>query len=312
MRNSIYALTCIIAIGLMGYSYWLRQQKESTYEVFSLAAENPSVVHKLVLTNNEEALGEPPMETLLQMPNLRKLEAKRLYWKTLDSSFFKTCNHLEELIVQDNYIQHLPHTIRYCQSLHYLDLSENYFESLPDGINDLPHLETLNLYNNSYLKTLPNISLPALKTLNLSATGIKNLPDTFDVPNLQTLDLSGTNIAVLPPKIEELEQLEELKLGGYYSATNIDIEHSIFPKGLKSLEIRGVNIPISFWEKDGQWDDLESLDLWGCVIDSIPDNFIPFKKLKSLRLYSAEIADEDIEQIERLLPGTKVEYDRGW
>jgi Leucine-rich repeat (LRR) protein len=105
--------------------------------------------------------------------------------------------------------------------IRFLNLSDNCFETVPDFICEYSKLESLDLYKNNFLTSLPdNIGqLAQLRTLSLFHVlqGLEGLLDPIMIPesfanlrSLSTLEISGYAFTEIPDKIFKLKMLSHL------------------------------------------------------------------------------------------------------
>nr|XP_043627974.1 disease resistance protein RPV1-like [Erigeron canadensis] len=170
---------------------------------------------------------------------------------------------LEELVLSDTYITHLPDNIRMLKHLKSLKLDKcSRFEKLPEDFGQLQSLEEL-ILRSTVIKHLPDslCMLKQLKSLKLiSCCHLEKLPEDFgQLESLGELVLSGLTIKHLPNNICMLKKLKTVKLGPCWE---------------------------TLVEEMGRLECLEDLTLLSSWVKHLPDSFCNLKLLKSLRLDS--------------------------
>ena len=134
-----------------------------------------------------------------------------------------------------------------------------------------------------------------------------SLPDElFQFTNLQELVVSRCKLSVLNTRIGELTNLQRL---------DVSVNHLVvLPESigrlvhLKELIINR-NIIAALPESIGNLESLEYIDAWSNPLYVLPEGISALKyTLKELDLRQVELRDEELEAMEKLLPGTTIQY----
>ncbi|XP_008394684.2 toll-like receptor 13 [Poecilia reticulata] len=176
------------------------------------------------------------------IPTMSKLHLRRNKLKMIHSDLFKSCVHLTELDLADNYIEIIQeNAFTALKGLRILDLSRNKLSSVPNATRNLENLSELDLDSNNIrsitcqdfsnktmLKelSLKNNSITALnkcafkdllrlQALKLQSNQIAHLNGSFEnhLPNLKRLYLNGNKLTkILPKEFGGLRSLLNLSL----------------------------------------------------------------------------------------------------
>lgn len=251
-------------------------------------------------------------ETLLKCGALKTFRARNCHfqsWYADDNSF----RHLDILDLSNNLIKKfdlaiLPRTIRD------LDLSSNQIECLFTESSekeieiDLPNLQHLNLEENQLIKIPPNLKVTLLQKLRC---GKNNLSELLllkqELPHLTALDASNNSIETLPPSLEHLSSLTSFRMGfnrlsrlprlpttvvlailndnciSTLQPPNVTGHEIVFPNAscLLLRNNRLTNLDPFVVE---QWVHLETLDVYGNSISTLPYQLGFLPQLKKLLL----------------------------
>lgn len=220
-------------------------------------------------------------------------------------------------------LKKLPELLFQFTQLKQLNLSDNALQDLPNEFARLSRLEVLDI-NTNKLKKLPTVigKLTQLKKLDCSQDFMCHpekdlvLPENFgQLKNLEELNLRGNIIAKLPASFGQLSQLKSLNMYGVSLTTAMakqlakltKLEYLIMTmeektelpntfknlRKIKELSIAALyceGVPVAnylnkFPEVICSLTSLESLDLVGHDIKTIPASIGQLKNLKSLNLY---------------------------
>ncbi len=120
---------------------------------------------------------------------------------------------LEILDLSNNQLSTLPEELSQLHKLKILFASNNHFKSLPDVLGNCPELEMVGFKSNQ-IKHVPERALPPkLRWLILTDNQIETLPNSLgERPRLQKLALAGNRITHLPKTMEQLHNLELLRI----------------------------------------------------------------------------------------------------
>lgn len=122
----------------------------------------------------------------------------------------------ESLLLQDNMLECLPHSLVNLTQLRVLDAHNNKLKGLPDEIGALLCLQVLNLEHNE-LKGLPPAigGLISLQTLNLRHNHLTSLPAEIGaLVRLRTLALDHNALKQLPLELARVQALDTLTVEG--------------------------------------------------------------------------------------------------
>jgi Leucine-rich repeat (LRR) protein len=186
-------------------------------------------------------------------------------------------------------IKVFPESISRLGELEALDLGENGIESVPPAIAGLKRLKRLNLKQNKITRLDEAIGeCGELEELNLSDNKeLQGLPDSIGkLKKLQVMDLNGCKtLSFLPDVFQNLTHLNKLKFGAVMWAGKIvTIPESLYEcRSLRELQIFGIPIT-TIDNKVSNFVNLESLDLRGTGIVSLPAEIGSLKKLRKLEL----------------------------
>ena len=158
-----------------------------------------------------------------KFPNLRSLkcnifvgndyEKKRDLIDTL-SILFRIAPNLEELNLDDCFLETVPESITNLANLKKLSLANNKLETVPSFLENSTQLMELNLSYNSLYSFPPEIkNLTNLRSLQLVNTYIESVPKWIsNLNNLEELDVSSNRLKFLPSEIWDLENLISLNI----------------------------------------------------------------------------------------------------
>ncbi len=139
----------------------------------------------------------------------------------------------------------------------------------------------------------------------------------FKFSNLKNLSIMGMDcdhlteskcyvIREIPGQIASLKKLEVLIL-------NLNAIYSIPPEmaELKKLRVLDLtdNTPLKKIDNVTKIENLEELYLFGCGLSKMPENIGALYKLKVLGLTGNNLAAQEIERINKLLPGCRIIYE---
>ena len=142
--------------------------------------------------------------------------------------------------------------------------------------------------------------------LNLSKKKLSELPQEIkQLKNLQKLDISKNKLKELPAFIGSLAGLIELDA----SANNLEkIPAEIgYLKNLKRLNLNR-NVIDSLPVEIGQLSNLEYLEMWDNELEYVPDAIKNLRNLKVLELRGILFEKEEQNNIQNLLPDTKIYF----
>ncbi|HNW97720.1 MAG TPA: leucine-rich repeat domain-containing protein [Bacteroidales bacterium] len=141
--------------------------------------------------------------------------------------------------------------------------------------------------------------------LNLRKKKLKEFPkEIYKLKNLQELNLSKNKLKEIPKEIDTLKHLQILDV----SANNIDTIYNEIGNCTKLIKlILNQNIIAYLPPTIGNLTNLTFLDLWGNEIQAFPEEIKKLRNtLKIVDLRVINIHDDQQEEIERLLPDTKI------
>ena len=170
-----------------------------------------------------------------------------------------------------------------------IDLSGKNLSAFPKELTSLSSLRSLNLSGNLITSLPPDIAkLRDLEALNLSHNQIDLVPREFgQLKSLRKL-LARRGFTSFPEVIGELENLEELDIGGLFDTRSDDLAE--FPLAVTELKkLRKLDLSDNAFkaipEKILNLENLEELNLDGSLshVRTIPD-FSKLKNLKTLNL----------------------------
>lgn len=120
---------------------------------------------------------------------------------------------LEVLDLSGNALSDLPQEVEQLTKLKIIFASNNQFTHLPEVLGKLPNLEMVGFKTNK-IKVVSEASLPSqLRWLILTDNEIETLPNSLgERPRLRKLALAGNRIKLLPSSMENLVNLELIRL----------------------------------------------------------------------------------------------------
>jgi len=158
------------------------------------------------------------------------------------------------------------------------------YTSLQEALLQPDSVHKLNLKGKKLKEIPPEIfTLHNLQVLNLSKNRIKEIPAGIsNLKSLQELDLSNNDLSNLPPQIGDLRYLYKLKLNK--------------------------NVITALPPEMGSLINLEVLEMWNNELDTVPDEMRFLVRLKTFELRGILFSDEEQEEIQSLLPNTKIYF----
>jgi Leucine-rich repeat (LRR) protein len=114
------------------------------------------------------------------------------------------------------HLRYLPASILELSNLNELVLDDNFIEELPNNLNNLSNLEILSLNNNSLSDFPTNIeNLKYLKSLFLNNNHIRELPDSIkELISLQEIQLEDNYLTLMPESFTNLINLKSINING--------------------------------------------------------------------------------------------------
>ena len=130
-------------------------------------------------------------------------------------------------------------------------------------------------------------------------------PEVFTLHNLQVLNLSKNRITVIPPGIANLKNLQELDLSNN-RLTNLPPQIGEL-RYLNKLKLNK-NVITALPPEMGSLINLEVLEMWNNELDTVPDDMRFLVRLKTFELRGILFSEEEQEEIQSLLPNTKIYF----
>lgn len=318
--DSICLLTSLKGLDLRGYSI------EKLPECFS------DLQDLEVLILDDDKLTEFPMQ-LLELKNLRYLAYRGNGLTNVPDDIYRLDN-LEYLYLGENKIKELPSSIVGLKKLVALDIHKNPFKGhvsldlvcafndltflsmsytglkeLPACIGQLKNLERL-MVNDNELKALPKeiAHLDRLKTISLDNKYL-DLDQALRVlagcDSLERMSFIKADIDSIPGSIAMLKNLRSLR---FY-----DCGLKYIPKEigqLRNLTYLGISKNYLGYLEPAIFDlvNLETLSTSANSLDSIPTDIARLNKLKRLMVKDNYLTDEQVEELEKLLPKCEIVY----
>ena len=168
-----------------------------------------------VLDLSKRKLSKVP-EAVYGLTELEKLDLSDNCLKKLLPTGINKLKNLKKLILHDNQLRELPHSICELSNLTILHVSYNQLSILPSNIKHLKNLWGLHLSNNQ-LTTLSDeiFEMKELVWLDVSNNKLKVLSSRIKhLSKLQVLHLSDNQLTTLPDEIGELKELFWLSVVG--------------------------------------------------------------------------------------------------
>jgi hypothetical protein len=188
------------------------------------------------------------------------------------------CQKLGQLFISSAGLVRLPENLGDCRGLHSITLLHNKLRRLPASLSECLNLRALRLEFNP-LSEFPNwaVQLPWIRTISFKNNRLISVPDVpWTCRMLADLDLSNNWIAVLPGNVS-LSNLEILRLR-CNQLTELPECWLRSPK-LKILDI--ARNPIR--SLPALPNTLQHLDISGCPIAGLPDQFFELTELRTFR-----------------------------
>jgi Leucine-rich repeat (LRR) protein len=223
----------------------------------------PHFVEHIIISNHE--LIEIPA-WVFECHQLKSLQINDALAPMISDKILEL-THLVSLNLSENHYDQIPAIIGHLNTLQVLDLSKNQFHTLPPTFQNLHNLEELDL-SFSNLSELPNFigNWQQLKRLICKYCPLRDLPDALgDLKTLSFLSLAATRISTLPPFFSNLTELHWIELDST----------SIPPQSLQTLS---------------QLQNVQSITLEDCRLDTIPASLLTIPKLERLLLGGNAIA----------------------
>ncbi len=273
-----------------------------------------------------------------------KITKIKLKGKTRDIKLLEKFTNLEELDLQHVKIKttKIPKwLISFCQRYRIKLPKRNYIDLSP--LEKLSHLKKLDLYGGDFDDITPVSNIRSMEDLNISGTQIYDINSLQKLTNLKKLNLFAMGYSDITPlarftnleelnligtkstNIEPLRNLRNLKILVIYDSKISDIEPLRNLKNLQTLYIS--NTKITNFEPLKELTNLEKLYIDGtqmACVEYIKDlqnlqilhlggnglnNLEPLKqltKVKTIQFNSDNIKPEQIEDLEKALPETKI------
>ncbi|KAK6010128.1 leucine Rich repeat-containing domain protein [Ostertagia ostertagi] len=190
-----------------------------------------------------------------------------------------------------NQLREVPPNLEYARGAIVLNLSHNNIENIPNQVfSNLIDLLFLDLSNNKLDMLPPQIRrltmvqelklMTSLRVLHMRNTNrtLENIPPSLDdLENLRDIDFAENNLPAIPEALFKLKNLRKLDVSGnkfFFLNVRVVIEN------LTVLKIEKITIP------EGSWEMLETLNISGNGMTSLPDGLVRLTKLQ--RLYASD------------------------
>ncbi len=203
-------------------------------------------------------------------------------------------NQLVGLVIENCRYEQIPLSIKKYKRLSYFHYSWFYFSECP--LSEFPSFipETNSLQEitieGAKLTGVPQLSaLTELKEFNLTMCDLEEFPvNVLELTNLKKLDLSCNKFTTIPENIHQLTKLRSLHFeGGACGGTPV----SNFPETIGDLKLLEElsfgytetpikTLPDSFYNLE----NLNYFECHGCGLESLSEDLIKLKKLRSLKL----------------------------
>lgn len=258
--------------------------------------------------------------SIIALKKLKKLYLNLLYYFNYETELCKLqgLDSLEYLSLWMLRIETLPSCVGQIKSLRHIDISQNgnlNIKKAFETFKQLPNLETLNLSSIDNLRVLPKdinevrnlksiqlnyfrskfdfktsfdrLSYLSIKSLSLTNNYLDELPSTISkLKELEYIDLSDNHFDSIPKELFELTKLKHIKIQfNNNSFTNVSAEIT------KLTNLETINFGNN-WMQNGQQvivslsklPNLKDLILFGCHLDTIPNEAMNFPALEKLNL----------------------------
>ncbi|MCH2045333.1 MAG: leucine-rich repeat domain-containing protein [Saprospiraceae bacterium] len=302
----------ILAITLsLPIVFWINQTQsqkqkaeQTTYYSLKAIQENPTHIMHLDLTHLPFV--EIPAE-VLHCTNLRSLSLNGNWLAAKEFERIRQDSCLPQKEIQKLLyfkLQNLPDAFKELKQLENLDLQNNRLTTIPKPLALLPNLKQLNLSGNLIQNTQTSLEqLSQLQELNLANNYIQNCPVLPS--NITKIDLSINTLQVFPSAIFHMHELAELDLA-YNQISQIDSNI----QSLQKLEVLDLShnqlqrLPTSFQQLRG----LKSLNLSYNQLTILPQSLKQLKQLEYLNLSKNWISPKALQELQNLLPQTRISY----
>jgi len=209
--------------------------------------------------------------------------------------FLKKYPKLKRLVMDQNFMEAIPKSIKYQIELEELDVSFNNIILIALELTDLNHLRRLNLANNTYLERVPVLP-SSLEALDISGTSVKidGADCTINIPPaLKELRVSSMRLTSVPKNALKLSQLRVLIVSNNNITTLTPAETAAFPK-LEVIDLTG-NPLTSLPSSVGSLSQMKELRLSQTKLTALPAEISQMNMLEIIDIRNTEIEEYNID-----------------
>jgi Leucine-rich repeat (LRR) protein len=240
--------------------------------------EIPKLVYRIVSIEDLQIFDSKISTLSVEVEKLSKLK-KLTFWQPLFSLDNKE-------VVLD--LEEIFRNLSKCKTLRELYLDNNGIKNIPENVSLLSYLQVFSAKNNLL------VSYPA---------------SLYKLINLKKLDLGANQLKEVVKGIGNLTQLKILRLNSNWK-NRLNVENLFneiaYLLSLEALELWSCQSVKEIPESISSLKKLKKLDLDNNILKTLPKSIRAMPQLKVLRISTNNIQSEEINEIKKYLPATKI------